>query len=109
MKLAIIGSRGLCIRDLSPFVPENVSEIVSGGAKGIDACAAEYAQKNNIPLTVFLPDYSRFGKGAPLKRNILIADYADEALIFWDGSSRGTAFTIEQFKMLGKHVTVICL
>ena len=109
MKLAIIGSRGLCIGDLSPFVPENVSEIVSGGARGIDACAAEYAQKNNIPLTVFLPDYSHFGKGAPLKRNNLIADYADEALIFWDGSSRGTAFTIEQFKRLGKHVTVICL
>ncbi len=32
---------------------------------------------------------------------------ADEALAFWDGSSRGTAYTIELFKKLGKKVTII--
>ena len=32
MKLAIIGSRGLHIADLSPYIPKNVTEIVSVGA-----------------------------------------------------------------------------
>ena len=64
MRLAVIGSRRLYVRDLSPYLPDNVTEIVSGGAKGIDGCAGEYARRNGIPLTEFLPDYRRYGKGA---------------------------------------------
>ena len=36
MKAAIIGSRGLTVKDLGRYLPENVTEIVSGGARGID-------------------------------------------------------------------------
>ena len=61
-------------------MPENVSEIVSGGAKGVDSCAREYAEKNKIPLKEFLPDYRKYGRGAPLKRNIEIIEYADGVL-----------------------------
>ena len=39
MKIAVIGSRGLVINDLGKYLPANVTEIVSGGAKGIDTCA----------------------------------------------------------------------
>lgn len=38
-------------------------------------------------------------------RSILIADRADEAMSFWDGSSRGTAFEIELFEAREKAVT----
>lgn len=55
MKLAVIGSRGLTVKDLGKYIPEGVTEIVSGGAKGIDACAREYAIQNGIKLTEFLP------------------------------------------------------
>ena len=41
MVVAIVGSRGLCVTDLEKYLPEGVTEIVSGGAKGIDACARE--------------------------------------------------------------------
>ncbi len=109
MKLAIIGSRNLKIKDLSEYLPEGVTEIVSGGAKGIDTVAAEYAHKNNLMLREFLPEYNRYGKRAPLVRNGLIAEYADEALALWDGKSHGTLFTIKQFERLGKKVTVIVL
>ena len=43
MKLAIIGSRGIEDFNIDEYVGEEVNEIVSGGAKGIDALAADYA------------------------------------------------------------------
>ena len=81
-------------------------EIVSGGAKGVDTCAREYALANGLKLTEFLPEYNRYGRGAPLKRNLQIIDYADCVLAFWDGQSRGTKFVIEHCKAQGKPVRV---
>ena len=43
MKVAVIGSRGLNVSDLGRYLPENTTEIVSGGAKGVDTSAREYA------------------------------------------------------------------
>lgn len=107
MKLAILGSRNLLVQNIDEFIGENVSEIVSGGAAGIDSCAADYAKKHDIKLTEFLPEYSRYGKSAPLKRNETIAQYASEALVFWDGASRGTAHVIKGFENHGKKVRII--
>jgi hypothetical protein len=58
MKIAIVGSRGLTVNDLEKYLPEDVTEVVSGGAKGIDTCAAEYAKKAGLKLTEFLPEYT---------------------------------------------------
>lgn len=102
MKVAIIGSRGLELRDFSPYLPPETSEIVSGGAYGIDRCARRFANSHGIKLTEFLPDYDSYGRRAPLLRNLEIIDYADLVLAFWDGSSRGTYFVIENCKKKGK-------
>ena len=75
-------------------IPRNCSELVSGGAKGIDAMARECARLLRIPCTEFLPDYARFGRGAPHARNLQIIRYADLVLAFWDFSSPGTRDTI---------------
>ena len=107
MKLAVIGSRDLIIDDLEYYLPEEVTEIVSGGAKGIDTCAREYASANGLKLTEFLPEYKKYGRGAPLLRNIEIIDYADEVLAFCNGTSRGTKYVIDQCKKKNKKVTVI--
>ena len=109
MKLAVIGSRTLQIQNIGDYLPEGVTEIVSGGAKGIDRLAAVYAKENHIPLTEFLPDYERYGRAAPLKRNTEIAEYADMALAFWDGVSKGTKYTISLFEKRGKNVIIIKL
>ncbi len=106
MKIAVIGSRGLVINDLGKYLPANVTEIVSGGAKGIDTCAKKYALSNGIKLTEFLPEYNKYGRGAPLKRNLLIIDYADEVLAFWDGRSSGTKYVIEQCRKRNKKVSI---
>jgi len=106
MKVAIIGSRNLGGIELENFLPENVTEIVSGGAKGVDTCARQYANANGIKLTEFLPDYKRYGRGAPLKRNLEIIAYADVVLAFWDGESRGTKYVIDNCKKQGIPVKV---
>ncbi len=80
MRVAVIGSRGITVENLQDYLPEGTTEIVSGGAKGVDTCAREYAVTNNIPLTEFKPEYNRYGRGAPLKRNINIIENADIVL-----------------------------
>ena len=109
MKVAIIGSRNIMVENLGDYLPENTTEIVSGGAKGVDSCAKEYAEKNGVKLTEFLPDYARYKRGAPLKRNIQIIEYADIVLAFWDGKSAGTKHVIENCKKIEKEVKVIII
>ena len=106
MKIAVIGSRGLTVSNLEQYLPDGVTEIVSGGARGVDTCAREYANTHSIKLTEFLPEYNRYGRGAPLKRNLQIIDYADCVLAFWDGQSRGTKFVIQHCKTQSKPVRV---
>lgn len=95
MKVAVIGSRNLIVYNLKDYLPAETTELISGGAKGIDMCARKYAIENKLKLTEFLPKYNIFGKSAPLKRNIEIIEYADFVLAFWDGTSRGTKFVID--------------
>lgn len=106
MKVAVIGSRGLLVNDLQKYLPPDTTEIVSGGAKGIDSCAEIFAKQNGIPIKIFLPEYEKYGKSAPLKRNIQIIDYADTVLAFWDGISHGTKFSIEKCYENGKPIKV---
>ena len=106
MKVAVIGSRGLTVSDLEKYLPPETTEIVSGGAVGVDTSAREYAKTHEIKLTEFLPDYQRYGRSAPLWRNIEIIEYADAVLAFWDGKSRGTAFVIKECKKRGIPVDV---
>ena len=106
MKVAVIGSRGLTVDHLERYLPEGTTEIVSGGAAGVDTSAKKYAQANGIKLTEFLPDYKSYGRRAPLVRNLEIIDYADQVLAFWDGASRGTVHVIKNCREKGKKVTV---
>ena len=113
--LRLVGIGRLVIVDgyqadnLEKYLPANVTEIVSGGAKGIDRCASDYAKEHDLKLTEFLPEYERYGRGAPLKRNLRIIEYEDLVIAFWDGKSRGTKFVIEQCRRQNKKVTVVDL
>ena len=49
MKVAIIGSRKITATDIDNCISKD-DELVSGGAVGVDTCAAEYAQKNRKNL-----------------------------------------------------------
>ena len=107
MKVAIVGSRGAEIYDFEKYLPMECKEIVSGGAKGIDTCAAEYARPKGLALTEFLPEYNLYGRGAPIVRNKKIVDYSDMVIAFWDGKSRGTRSVIDYCKKSGKECKVV--
>ncbi len=106
MRVAVIGSRGLMVKNLEDYLPKETTEIISGGARGIDACAREYAQLHGLKLTEYLPEYSKYGRSAPLKRNITIIENADLVLAFWDGTSRGTKYVIDNCRKLNIPVEI---
>ena len=105
MRVAIVGSRNIEYENLQKKayallcqnIPSGATEIVSGGAVGIDALAEIYAKQNGLPMKVFKPDYAKYGKRAPLVRNDEIIHYAQYVLAIWDGASRGTAYTVPRF------------
>ena len=102
--VAVIGSRGIKRADLSRYLPAETTMIVSGGAVGVDTLAEEYAKQRGLPIRIIRPDYERYGRKAPLIRNREIVDCADLVVAFWDGSSHGTAYTVNYAKARGVPV-----
>ena len=66
--------------------------------------AKQWAKDNNIEIVEYLPDYSKYQRAAPIKRNTLIVEEADVVIAFWDGKSKGTKDSINKAKSLGKEV-----
>ncbi len=109
MKIVIAGSRNIDIFDLSQHIPSNVDLIITGGASGIDNLAEKYADKHKISKLIILPDYKRYGKAAPLRRNEIMVDLADLVIVVWDGVSRGTKYTIDYATKKGKNLKIVTL
>ncbi len=109
MIIAVVGSRTLTDINLELYLPEEISQIVSGGAKGVDSCAKDFAREHNLIYKEFLPEYGRYSRAAPLKRNEKIADYADVVYIFWDGQSRGTRYMIDYCSKTGKSMKLFIM
>lgn len=108
MKYAVIGSRSFC--DYAVFEKElnkyDISEIISGGAKGTDQLAERYAHANSIPIHIFKPDWQQYGKGAGVIRNKEIINACDAVIAFWDGKSKGTQSSINFARNKGKPVFI---
>ena len=108
MRIAVIGSRGIVVENIGQYLPP-CQEIISGGAQGVDTCAAAFAQANKIKLTEVLPQYERYGRAAPILRNKQIVDMADMVIAFWDGTSKGTQSVILYAQQAGKPCRVILM
>lgn len=106
MKVAVIGSRSITAYPLEEIIPADTTEIISGGARGADTLAREYALLHDIPFTEIRPDYARYSKGAPLHRNLEIIAKADLVIALWDGKSTGTAQVIAECRKQHKAVIV---
>lgn len=95
MKLLIAGSRDLEIeeQEISRFLlllDIKSLEIISGTAIGVDKSGELYANKNNIKVTLFPADWTKYGKYAGPIRNKLMAEYCDFGLLFINNNSKGT-------------------
>lgn len=113
MKLLIFGSRGvyLTVGELHEIIKENIQlssdlEIVSGGAMGPDSVAIDWARYFGFKYKIFYPDWS-IGKHAGILRNDEMAEYSNYGIAFWDGESKGTEYTINKMKKLGKEIIVM--
>lgn len=109
LKIAVIGSRSIEKFNLDKFLPDGICEIISGGARGVDTLAAQYARERGIPLRVYSPDYRQHGKRAPIIRNRTIVDECDVLFAFWDGISPGTAYTVKYAHQKGKPIKLFRL
>lgn len=107
MKVAIIGSRTvknpkIVLKKMLEEVPNECSEIVSGGAVGVDKLGEEFASIHSLKLTVINSE-------DPTQKSAEISAYADCLIAFWDSTSRGTAGIISSFTKLSKPVKIIII
>jgi hypothetical protein len=110
VKVIIAGSRK--IEDLSiveKAIAESgflIAEVVSGGAMGVDSLAEQWAAENDMPVSVFKPDWSQYGRGAGPVRNAEMTDYSEALIAVWDGESKGTRDMIDKAEKKGLPVFV---
>lgn len=83
-----------------------ISEVVSGGAPGVDKMGERWAEEFGVPVKLFEADWVNHLKAAGPIRNQKMADYAEALIAIWDGKSRGTADMIRKATAVGLHVYV---
>ena len=107
-----------------------VTEVVSGGARGVDSLAIDWAKKHKVKYTVKKAEWNKldvpgavieihhnddsqdlayryYNSRAGLQRNEEMGRYADALVAIWDGKSPGTKHMIDFMKSLGKKVYVM--
>lgn len=95
MKLIIAGGRDyrFTLKDIERLNNlENITEVVSGGAKGADAEGEQWAAEQGIPVKVFKADWKQYGRGAGPRRNQAMADYSDAVALFPGGKGTENMF-----------------
>lgn len=113
MKVIIAGSRSITsMHHVEAAIQASqfcITEVVSGGARGVDSLAVEWAYTNGVPYKIFAVEDWRWKEdphGAGHKRNQKMADYADALIAIWDGKSGGTADMIRRARAAGLLVYV---
>ncbi len=117
MRVIIAGTRTLFVSgarieaeltEMLVEIPDDL-EIVSGGAKGADACGEAYALERGVPINQFPADWAKYGAAAGPRRNKKMAEFADACLIFIkDGTpTPGSANMLMWAHIYGLHLKVV--
>jgi hypothetical protein len=92
---------------INEITPESYPDfIVSGGAKGVDSLAENYALEHNISMKIYKPDWSK-GKRAGLERNTDIINISTHVLALPTKNSRGTYDSINKAKQQNKILKIV--
>ncbi len=108
MKVIIAGSRE--IEDYDALLKTiqdadlDITEVVSGGCRGVDFMGEQWAQENAIPVRQFVADWAMYGRMAGELRNREMAQYADALILLWDGKSPGASCMLRESIQAGIHV-----
>jgi hypothetical protein len=105
MKTIIAGSRGITdYRYLLKCLLEvdwEITSVISGTARGVDALGEKFALEAGIPLMRFHANWKLYGGAAGYIRNEEMAENAEACVILWDGQSSGTKHMIDEAKKAG--------
>lgn len=111
MRIAIVGSRNFSdyhtarINLLSLINPDDI--IISGGARGADNIAEQFAKEFGNEIIIHKPDWNKHGNSAGMIRNSKIVEDCDYVIAFWDMKSNGTKDTIRKARNSNKQVITI--
>jgi hypothetical protein len=99
MKCIIAGSRSItsyqtvkAAIESCPWLDE-VTEVVTGGAQGVDTLGDNWAWCQKIDRTIMKANWEKHGKAAGPIRNKRMADYVGPfggLILVWDGQSAGS-------------------
>lgn len=73
-----------------------ITEEVCGMAIGADRLGEQWAIANGVPVKEMPANFAKYGRAGGPIRNREMAEYADSAVIVWDGKSRGTRNMINE-------------
>lgn len=119
MRLIIAGKRdynnkNIIYTEIDKFIIEYgfPTEIIEGGADGVDKLAHQYAVDNKIFVKTFEANWLKLGKIAGPLRNKQMAEYASKdkdawLLAFWDGQSKGTKSMINEARKKNLNIQII--
>ena len=107
MKVIIAGPRDFFRRqELEQAIADaltegiEITEVVSGKARGVDTMGEDWAVANGIPIKGFPADWKKHGKSAGFLRNRQMAEYGEAliALSYCPNPSPGTSNMIREAK-----------
>lgn len=125
MKVIITGSRDVFdFTILQSAIKESefeITEVVCGDSPGMDKCGECWAKQKDIPVKHFPIEWGdlnvpnalirenskgKYNARAGFDKNVLMAKYADAAIVIIDGDDKGSLHIIEQMENLEKPVYI---
>ncbi|SRR5712692_3186065 len=110
MRVIIAGSRSMtAAEEVATAIAHSgfaITEVISGGARGVDTLGEAWARTHKIPTRRFPAQWERYGKSAGFRRNEAMAHVADALIAVWDGSSPGTCHMIATARQRGLRIFV---
>jgi hypothetical protein len=80
------------------------SLVISGGARGADTLAAEWAKARGVPCQVFMADWAGLGrKAGPIRNARMIDEWSPDLMVSFLGG-RGTADCVARAREAGVEV-----
>jgi len=114
MKVIIAGGRDITPQQFLKaldFFPDDwdVTEVVSGKARGVDRMGEVLADNQSIPVKPFPADWDKYDDVVGHIRNKEMAIYANSLFAIWNGKSKGTKNMINIATELGLKFVVVMI
>lgn len=112
MKIGFTGSRSIkrltedMIKVLNKIEKNDI--VIHGGAIGADKLIKEWCDSNHITQEIIKP-INPSEKVHYLYRNVEIVTRCSKLIVFWNGSSRGTQFTMNYAQKRNKEIILVRL